>query len=133
MIKLQVLSSITHSGFRLELIAKDVQSNCYRDLSAVCNSKINPAFAQLIQIGGQFLNTKPSLDSAKKRESTGTARVHVPGSLFKELHRLQVKHLVWYPGNTNNLMIWRSSDSQSNIWESLHLCKESNFKTFVHV
>lgn len=48
----------------------------------MCNSKINPAFAQLIQTGGKFLNTEPSLDSAIKRESAGTARVHVPGSLF---------------------------------------------------
>lgn len=56
-----------------------------------------------------------------------------PRKPLQELHRLQVKHLVWYPGNTNSLTIWRSSDPQNIIWESLDLCKESHFKTFVHL
>lgn len=75
-----MLSSITHSGFELELIAKDIQNRYYRELSVACNNKINPAFAWVsdhadaCDLGGKFLNAGPSLDSAIKRESTGTVR-----------------------------------------------------------
>jgi len=100
MIRSLTLSSITHSGFVLELMAKDVQNSYYRELSAACNSKINPAFAWVYDhadayhFGGKFLNTVPSLDSAIIRESTGTVRAHIPGSILQEFYRLQVKHLV---------------------------------------
>lgn len=91
MIELLMLSSITHSGFGLELITKDDQNSYYRELSAACNSKINPAFAWVYdhvdagRLGGKFLNTVPSFDSAIKRESAGTARADVPGSILQEL------------------------------------------------
>lgn len=84
-----MLSSITHSGFGLELVD--------RELSAAYNNKTNAAFAWVYDVGhlgGIFLNTVTSLDSAIKRQSTGTVRAHIPGSILQELYRLQIKYLV---------------------------------------
>lgn len=116
-----------------------MQNSYYRELSAACNNKINPAFAWVYHnahachLGVKFLNTVPSLDSAIKRESTNALGTQIPGSILQKLHSVQVKHLVWCPGNTNSPTIWGSLDPQNNLWESLDLCKVFSFQTAGHL
>lgn len=57
-----------------------------RDLSAVCNSKINPAFAQ---IGGKCLNAIFGFCNKERKHG-----LHPRKAFLQELHRVQVKHLV---------------------------------------